>query len=197
MTPWLRLTLRLARLLLVLAVALPAYDISTAYGTAHAYRTEPAPSRSPGPTAAVPSPAAHAHRSASPSASPSTHGPAVQPSRAGSRPGEGRMRPGRPDGPAAEVEGDDNSVPHRVPDTDAARPEEPETADPPAGTAGTPTATPPDEAQLPPHTVHQGEGQPQAEASEPVLRILPLGSGLVLIGLGLGLTFLGLRIRRS
>ncbi len=30
----------------------------------------------------------------------------------------------------------------------------------------------------------------------PVLRILPLGSGLVLIGLGLGLAFFALRLRR-
>ncbi len=38
----------------------------------------------------------------------------------------------------------------------------------------------------------------QGEApTEPVLRILPLGSGLVLIGLGLGLALLGLRLRKS
>jgi hypothetical protein len=30
-----------------------------------------------------------------------------------------------------------------------------------------------------------------------MLRILPLGSGLVLIGLGLGLAFIALRVRRS
>ncbi|MGW3117902.1 hypothetical protein ACWDBW_12295 [Streptomyces sp. NPDC001107] len=39
----------------------------------------------------------------------------------------------------------------------------------------------------------QAAGQP----TEPVLRILPLGSGLVLIGLGLGLAFIGLRMRRA
>jgi hypothetical protein len=33
--------------------------------------------------------------------------------------------------------------------------------------------------------------------SEPVLHILPLGSGLVLIGLGLGLAFVALRLRRA
>jgi len=32
---------------------------------------------------------------------------------------------------------------------------------------------------------------------EPVKRIVPLGSGLVLIGLGFGLAFLGLRLRRG
>ncbi|MET8831051.1 hypothetical protein ABZX40_15490 [Streptomyces sp. NPDC004610] len=31
----------------------------------------------------------------------------------------------------------------------------------------------------------------------PVVRILPLGSGLMLIGIGLGLAFLGLRLRRG
>ncbi|MFD3732418.1 hypothetical protein [Streptomyces sp. NPDC058632] len=34
-------------------------------------------------------------------------------------------------------------------------------------------------------------------SAEPMLRILPLGSGLVLMGLGLGLAFVGLRLRRS
>ncbi|GAA0288698.1 hypothetical protein ACKI1I_02650 [Streptomyces turgidiscabies] len=34
-----------------------------------------------------------------------------------------------------------------------------------------------------------------AAASEPVLRILPLGGGLVLLGLGLGLVLLALRLR--
>ncbi|WP_165396256.1 hypothetical protein [Streptomyces sp. F001] len=38
----------------------------------------------------------------------------------------------------------------------------------------------------------------ESEATgEPVLKILPLGSGLVLIGLGLGLAFVALRVRRS
>ncbi|WP_405819116.1 hypothetical protein OG241_28390 [Streptomyces sp. NBC_01390] len=36
---------------------------------------------------------------------------------------------------------------------------------------------------------------PPAAASDPVLRILPLGGGLVLLGLGLGLVLLALRLR--
>ncbi|MEV0689253.1 hypothetical protein [Streptomyces sp. NPDC050388] len=46
-------------------------------------------------------------------------------------------------------------------------------------------------------------GAPRSPASntstgaEPKVRILPLGSGLVLMGLGLGLAFVGLRLRRS
>jgi hypothetical protein len=42
------------------------------------------------------------------------------------------------------------------------------------------------------HTVTHAE-----DPTEPVLRILPLGSGLILIGLGLGLAFIALRVRRS
>ncbi|MEV5873765.1 hypothetical protein AB0L75_05930 [Streptomyces sp. NPDC052101] len=119
-------------------------------------------------------------------------GPSVEPSRAGSRAGEGRMRPGRPDGPAAEIEGDDDTLPTRDPGT--GRPEEPETANLPAVT---PTAsTAPDQAGLdrPPdqNTTQQGQ-----TTTAPVLQILPLGTGLVLIGLGLALAFLGLKLRRS
>ncbi len=123
---------------------------------------------------------------------------AAEPSRAGSRAGEGRMRPGRPDGPAAEVEGDD-TVPSRAAETAADQPEEPETADVPGVTPG--ASPPPEEAGLQPaqpprqpagrQAASEGEG-----TTEPVLQILPLGSGLVLIGLGLGLALLGLRLRR-
>ncbi|MEU9474407.1 hypothetical protein [Streptomyces sp. NPDC048191] len=117
---------------------------------------------------------------------------AVAPTRAGSPAGEGRMRPGRPDGPAAEVEGDDYPVPTRTPAS--GRPEEPETADLPTLTP--PPSNVPDEAGLnqPPAQNPASQGQ---TAPAPVLQILPLGSGLVLIGLGLALAFLGLRLRRD
>ncbi|GAB1336732.1 hypothetical protein ACE1SV_33220 [Streptomyces sp. E-15] len=115
----------------------------------------------------------------------------TEPSRAGSRAGEGRMRPGRPDGPAAQVEGDDDPAPA----TPAAQPAEPETTDVPAASespdetgTGRATTEPPASAQQ----AQEGEAP-----AEPVLRLLPLGSGLVLIGLGLGLALLGLRLRRS
>ncbi|CAM5337501.1 hypothetical protein STENM327S_01082 [Streptomyces tendae] len=39
-------------------------------------------------------------------------------------------------------------------------------------------------------------GTPTRAAAEPLLRVLPLGSGLVLIGLGLALGLVGLRLRR-
>ncbi|MEU0004073.1 hypothetical protein ABZ079_07175 [Streptomyces sp. NPDC006314] len=162
----------------------------------HEQADRPGPGRSHQAAAgawAVPTPSDSASASVRPS-----H-PATEPSRAGSRAGEGRMRPGRPDGPAAEVEGDDDTLPIRASDT-AGQPEEPETADVPGGTQG--ASQPPEEAGLEPtrtprppaaqQPVQQGEAR-----TEPVLQILPLGSGLVLIGLGLGLALLGLRLRKS
>ncbi|MEU0968052.1 hypothetical protein ABZ357_22390 [Streptomyces sp. NPDC005917] len=177
MTPRPRFTpggvrLALVRLLLVLAtVLLP-------YGTAVAYGPEPVVAHDPEP---VPS------DSASASASP-------EPSRAGTLAGEGRLRPGRPQGPAAAVEGQDEDEPGEQTATESE-----ETGDEsPAATS----AQPPREAGLvptasQPHPTHQAAAHSQEDASEPVLHILPLGSGLVLIGLGFGLAFIALRLRRS
>ncbi|MBV7698194.1 hypothetical protein KWI83_21910 [Streptomyces sp. TRM70350] len=117
--------------------------------------------------------------SGSPSPSPSSSA-SVEPSWAGSRAGEGRLRPGRPGRPEEPWPGT------------AARPNGTGAADdvpasPPASDAGAAT--------------HEDEPVDQAvvdsDASGPVLRILPLGSGLVLIGLGLGLAFVALRVRRA
>jgi hypothetical protein len=262
-TPWLRTTRRYIRLLLVLAVALPAYDALTEHTTT-AYTTGPGPrsSATPGPadpptpygadhpargtadrpghsahggrepmTGATPEPQystspdhgripVHGHRhghSHSPVVGPSPVSPmipippipsdsasasyrptVVEPTRAGSRAGEGRMRPGRPDGPAAEVEGDDDPVPTQAPGTAQApgtgRAEEPETAQLPTMT---PTAsTVPDEAGLD-HSPPRNAATQHENTSGPVLQILPLGTGLVLIGLGLALALLGLRLRRD
>ncbi|MFF7979724.1 hypothetical protein ACFZDK_11395 [Streptomyces sp. NPDC007901] len=171
-----RLTVRLpvllsvrvpVRLLLVLAAVL------LPYGTAVAYDPEPLPSDS-----------------ASASATP-------EPSRAGTLAGEGRLRPGRPQGPAVKVEGQDADDPDEQTVTS---PEPGRTGDespaassrPPAQEAG---LAPP--SASPPSTAHQAVAHSQDDASEPVLHVLPLGSGLVLIGLGLGLAFVGLRVRRS
>ncbi|WP_329503577.1 hypothetical protein RFN58_22160 [Streptomyces iakyrus] len=102
-------------------------------------------------------------------AAPSASG---EPSRAGSRAGEGRVRPGRP-----EDAGDGPGVADAT-----AVPEEPrETAPAPSEPAEQPVR----EAAAAERPVGQ------------VLRILPLGSGLVLIGLGLGLAFFALRLRRA
>ncbi|MGN5379433.1 hypothetical protein ACQ4WX_25575 [Streptomyces lasalocidi] len=73
------------------------------------------------------------------SSSASHHPGAADPTRAGSLAGEGRLRPGRPDGPAAEVEGGDAPVPTRAPG--AGRSEEPETADLPVVTPTAPDAS--------------------------------------------------------
>ncbi|WP_369390654.1 hypothetical protein AB5J72_25670 [Streptomyces sp. CG1] len=255
MTPWLRITLRCIRLLLVLATTLPAYGTATAYATTpgpgspaapphrhgpapgsraepkHLHRPDPpdhaeATSHDP-PDGLAPDPADPAdpadradhadhdqapdrnrHRHHDPGDSPTT-GPSpipmptdsasasyrpvwpVEPTRAGSRAGEGRMRPGRPDGPAAEVEGDDDPVPTQAPGT--GRPEEPETANLPSATP-TPSGSP-DQAGLQPPT--HNAGRQDETATAPVLQILPLGTGLVLIGLGLALAFLGLKLRKD
>ncbi|MFE1881092.1 hypothetical protein [Streptomyces diastatochromogenes] len=208
MTPWLRLTLRLLRLVLVLATAVPVYGATTAYGAEAAPPDSPAPSASPSPApsalrspalrvSAAPAARSSSDASASPSAPP-------EPSRAGSRAGEGRRRPGRPDGPPAEEEGDDDTGPFTgAPDTgdpENGYPEEPETAvtpdqapavSPSPAEAGLNPARPPQQP-ADQSAVHQGQAP-----TEPTLQILPLGSGLVLIGLGLGLAFLGLRVRRG
>ncbi|WP_369196971.1 hypothetical protein [Streptomyces djakartensis] len=110
---------------------------------------------------------------AAPTASPVPSGPG-EPSRAGSRAGQGRERPGRPVAASEEPGVTDATALPEAPPEPVPEPPEPTVEDEPvrrAATAESPTA--------------------------PVLRILPLGGGLVLIGLGLGLAFLGLRLRRG
>ncbi|WP_148663816.1 hypothetical protein [Streptomyces ambofaciens] len=64
-------------------------------------------------------------------------------------------------------------------------------AEDPAGTL------PPGEAVAVPSASPSGDRTRTEQATEPVLRVLPLGSGLVLIGLGLALGLVGLRLRRG
>ncbi|KUO21215.1 hypothetical protein AQJ91_09560 [Streptomyces dysideae] len=97
------------------------------------------------------------------------------PSRAGSRAGEGRERPGR------QVEGAAESP-------DASGPPAREVLEPEENGHLVPSAPPPTEREA----VTRAE-----DPAEPVYQVLPLGSGLVLIGLGLGLAFVGLRVRRG
>lgn len=102
-------------------------------------------------------------------------------SRAGSRAGEGRERPGRQDTwPVA-------------PDDDTYTPSE-DPAPEPDGPDATLAPEPSQDAALPPPAAPPGTDTTTAE--EPVLRVLTLGSGLILMGVGLGLAFVGLRIRR-
>ncbi|WP_143660341.1 hypothetical protein [Streptomyces sp. JHA26] len=67
--------------------------------------------------------------------------------------------------------------------------------DRPAGVVSSGEAVPPSPADPTPPAPTSGT---RTEGSAgPVLKILPLGSGLVLVGLGLALAFVGLRLRRS
>jgi len=135
-----------------------------------------------------------------PSVAPPRHGqpvvPRTGPSRAGSSAGEGRERPGRQeDAGAAEAEESADAVADEDGELqDSGAPDEGGVTDEGAGrpTNGAPTAVPAASRQ----PVGQAVGQ-ERPATEPVLRILPLGSGLVLIGLGLGLALLGARLRRA
>lgn len=138
MTPWLR-ALRTGATLLALAA--PALAASPP-GTTPSYDTAGAPV----PYAARPAPDV---------------------SRAGSRAGEGRERPGRRDSAPPDEAGDPAAYEETGPDPALTSvPDEPR-----------------DAAAL------------RGAVSGPVLRILPLGSGLVLVGLGLGLALLALRLR--
>ncbi|MHC3470195.1 hypothetical protein ACYF6T_15930 [Streptomyces sp. 7R007] len=118
----------------------------------------------------------------------------AEPSRAGSRAGEGRERPGRAEetqepGEETAGEGDVDEDPQDAQD-EGAGDESPDASEPPQEAAAQVTPTPP------PQPVRQAVAHAE-RPTEPVLRILPLGSGLVLIGLGLGLAFVGLRLRRG
>ncbi|MEV5978724.1 hypothetical protein [Streptomyces sp. NPDC052114] len=97
-------------------------------------------------------------------------------SRAGSRPGEGRHRPGRAESlPALPLPSAHTPAPT------------PQVTPPPRRPEPTPAAR---------HDVaSEAMDPPPGGPVLPVPRVLPLGGGLVLIGLGLG--FLGLRLRRG
>ncbi|MFF9493471.1 hypothetical protein [Streptomyces flaveolus] len=139
------------------------------------------------------------HRSATPSPAPSKPAPSAsapdgEPSRAGSRAGEGRQRPGRPDVEKAEKAEENGTKGHADQEGVGGRglperPDSPAAAVPPGATAPTTTAAAP---RSEPTSAARTEG-----ATGPVLKVLPLGSGLVLVGLGLALAFVGLRLRRG
>ncbi|MFJ8805371.1 hypothetical protein [Streptomyces sp. NPDC102490] len=139
--------------------------------------------------------------SASPTPSPSSPSPSAsgtkadpEPSRGGSMQGEGRQRPGHAEEREPEHDAGDQYAGRRYRHGyggDDAVPEAPATALPPARTeaAAAPTTAPP----RPPTQSRT----PSRAAAEPLLRVLPLGTGLVLLGLGLALGLAGLRLRRA
>ncbi|MFI6277492.1 hypothetical protein [Streptomyces sp. NPDC050988] len=137
----------------------------------------------------------------------SSYEPAPGESRAGSRAGEGRERPGRPPAPTEEAEEEAEEVAEEEAQEEApdgaldegagvGHPDGPADSEQSEGAVApeTPGNTAP--GSQPPVDAEQAAGRP-VRASEPVLRVLPLGSGLVLIGLGLGLAFVALRVRRG
>ncbi|MFD3835909.1 hypothetical protein ACFWWC_06565 [Streptomyces sp. NPDC058642] len=192
MTRWLR-TVRTTGLVIALgagAVAVPC-GAGTSYGTEAVRGVRYVPSAVPDSRM---TPKAEIERSEpvlrgawSVPRAEATPSPSAEPSRAGSRAGEGRERPGRRE--AVETAEEDagagvgsESEAEQPADDDAAVVAEP-------SREAVPDASPAPRGR---------EGVTRAESpTEPVLRILPLGSGLVLIGLGLGLAFLGLRVRRG
>lgn len=154
-------------------------------------RPSPRPPAESGPAghgSPTPSPA-----SPKPSASASGGPPDAEPSRGGHLPGEGRHRPGHGEEREPEHDGrDENGGRYRDEDGDGdVVPEAPATALPPGPTEAA-EVSPAVPSRSPSHS-----GAPTRAAAEPVLRVLPLGSGLVLIGLGLALGLVGLRLRRG
>ncbi|MER5749322.1 hypothetical protein [Streptomyces sp. NPDC002088] len=214
MTPW-RYVLRTVGVCGVLGLSGTfACGTGSAYGavapSVASYEIAPdpdpaaAPDRSASTSAsASASVSASTSASASASASASSSASAAEPDRAGSVAGEGRQRPGRPEETAAQVEGEDEDggEDSAYPDgTDEGEDSGSATVGPDASAAGQATESP-GQAGLAPATPPSEPGQQTAaqpdRSAEPELQILPLGSGLVLIGLGFGLAFVGLRLRRG
>ncbi|MFF1746673.1 hypothetical protein [Streptomyces mirabilis] len=114
--------------------------------------------------------------------------PSARASHAGSSAGEGRTRPGREEARDEDESGSGEDTVPTYTDRD------------PAGenaASDRPDATGAPEPSRPAAVPVQHKEVGPATAPEPVLKILPLGGGLILIGLGLGLAFLALRLRRG
>ncbi|MEV6022879.1 hypothetical protein [Streptomyces sp. NPDC052036] len=172
------------------AAAGPPSSVTPA-GTAALGRPVPAP---------PPQPAAPLSLS-SPSSPPSQ--PSADPSRPGNWAGEGRVQPGETDTEPGEDEGDGayTDPAETAPDEeDATTTTEPDVQDSSADAeASLGAAVPPGTLPAPSQTSAQASALParQAAAPRPVVEVLPLGSGLMLIGLGMAIALFGLRLRRE
>ncbi|MFF1484823.1 hypothetical protein ACIGZH_04550 [Streptomyces sp. NPDC058319] len=149
-----------------------------------------APARPPAPEhpvhASPPAPAAPVLlQAASPAAPPSHHEPSGEDDE-----DEGR-RPGRAHRHEGGVKDGDRRPPWQDGEgrRDASSPGTPTAASRSPGASAAPLASASARPSAP--------RQPGGTAAGPVLEMLPLGSGLVLIGLGLGLAFIALRVRRT
>ncbi|MFI1419891.1 hypothetical protein ACH4VX_18220 [Streptomyces sp. NPDC020731] len=211
-TPWLR-AVGTTVVLVAGAAVMPYGPVVAPSGTGVAYGVGAVPS-SPSPSSPSPSP------SSSPSSSPGSS-PSGEPSRAGNRPGEGRDRPRRHETTGREsrerergdrdgTDGGGAGAAPRKPGHHAGRASEPPDAagmprpgDDGAvsrapGGGGTVPRAPASQAAVPVPSATSRAAEPNTvAATEPVLRILPLGSGLMLIGLGFGLAFVALRMRQG
>ncbi|MET8288920.1 hypothetical protein ACGFWD_03750 [Streptomyces sp. NPDC048448] len=104
------------------------------------------------------------------------------------------MRPGREERNQREGENDEDTAPtytDRDPVQEGTGSDTPQDG---VGGTGDVTTGPPPNAAVPAEQHVVGPGTAPAQ---PRLRILPLGGGLILIGLGLGMAFLALRLRRG
>lgn len=176
-SPWLRT---------LLATGLPAAVLVT--GAAHpSYAEHVSHAAELAPYAAEPAPYAAERASyAAERAFPDVARPSADASHAGSPAGVGRARPGRPDSDTSnETDSEDTEATDSDPEADPDA-EVPDTSE--ASIAPQPS---PHDAIPAEQSVVRSGPDPQ-----PVLEILPLGSGLILIGLGLGLAFVALRVRR-
>jgi len=225
MTPRLRTTRALSLAALPPTLALSA--LLSWYGTSTAYAAGPTPAGStsyavqlvpashavrpthttPASHAAEPRPAlglsgSPARRPSYAAAGPDAAQPSPVPSLAGSMAGEGRARPGREEVAPREQQEEDAGATYtdRDPTAPADNPSvpgrDPDVPDPAAPTDPGGATLAPDPARNTAAAVGQSVTRSGQDA-EPVLQILPLGSGLILIGLGLGLVFLALRVRRG
>ncbi|MFE3033510.1 hypothetical protein ACFXKY_17910 [Streptomyces canus] len=163
------------------ATVLPSHTAPGASASPSGIPRTPTPAHGPRhpATASTGPPRGHGPERASPSASASLapSPSAAAPSRAGSRAGEGRERPGRQEEPVTE---DANADATASAGADSGGDDLTAVSEPPPQTA---LARPSPPAQ-------------RSLAGSKVF-ILPLGSGLVLVGLGLGLGLYALRVRRG